>query len=92
MSLLCCDYAGTPRAFDEAVGAGGVRVGESHAWLQYWDGEWVGLDPTTGVTPGEFHVEIGVGREHSDVPPLKGIYSGSGAPQLLVEVEMTVLS
>lgn len=71
---------------------GEVRVGESHAWLQYWDGEWVGLDPTNGVAPGEFHVEIGVGRDYFDVPPLRGVYSGSGASQLFVEVEMTLLS
>lgn len=71
---------------------GEARTGESHAWLQYWDGEWVGLDPTNDTAPGEFHVEVGVGRDYFDVPPLKGVYSGSGASDLFVEVEMTLLA
>lgn len=71
---------------------GESRIGESHAWLQYWDGEWVGLDPTNDGAPGEFHVEIGVGRDYFDVPPLKGVYSGTGGSELFVEVEMTLLA
>jgi len=70
---------------------GEVRVGESHAWLQYWDGAWVGLDPTNDTAPGDFHVEVGVGRDYFDVPPLKGVYSGSESSDLFVEVEITVL-
>lgn len=70
---------------------GEARIGESHAWLQYWDGEWVGIDPTNNTAPGEFHVEVGVGRDYFDVPPLKGVYSGSEASDLFVEVEVTVL-
>lgn len=75
---------------DPAIGE--ARTGESHAWLQYWDGAWVGLDPTNDAPPGEFHVEIGVGRDYFDVPPLKGVYSGSRSSDLFVEVEITVLS
>lgn len=70
---------------------GQPRTGESHAWLQYWDGAWVGLDPTNDTAPGELHVEVGVGRDYSDVPPLRGVFSGSGESELYVEVEMTVL-
>lgn len=71
--------------------AGEPRTGESHAWLQYWDGAWVGLDPTNDSAPGDFHVEVGVGRDYFDVPPLKGVYSGSQSSDLFVEVEITVL-
>ncbi|MFT4296285.1 MAG: transglutaminase family protein [Micropruina sp.] len=70
---------------------GEARKAESHAWLQYWDGAWVGLDPTNDAAPGEFHVEVGVGRDYSDVPPLRGIYSGAAESEMYVEVEMTVL-
>lgn len=52
----------------------------------------MGLDPTNDTAPGEFHVEVGVGRDYFDVPPLKGVYSGSGASDLFVEVEMTLLA
>jgi transglutaminase-like putative cysteine protease len=67
-------------------------VGESHAWLQYWDGAWIGFDPTNGTPPGDTHVEVAVGRDYFDVPPLKGIYSGKGNSEMFVEVEMTVLA
>ncbi len=71
--------------------SGQARKAESHAWLQYWDGAWVGLDPTNDSAPGEFHVEVGVGRDYTDVPPLRGIYSGAAESEMYVEVEMTVL-
>lgn len=71
---------------------GEPRTGESHAWLQYWDGVWVGLDPTNDTAPGEFHVELGVGRDYFDVPPLKGVYTGSESSDLFVEVELTLLA
>jgi transglutaminase-like putative cysteine protease len=70
---------------------GEARKAESHAWLQYWDGAWVGLDPTNDSAPGEFHIEVGIGRDYTDVPPLRGIYSGAAESQMYVEVEMTVL-
>ncbi|MFT3861713.1 transglutaminase family protein [Micropruina sp.] len=70
---------------------GEPRSAQSHAWLQYWDGAWIGLDPTNDSAPGEFHVEVGIGRDYSDVPPLRGIYSGGGTSKMYVEVEMTVL-
>ncbi|MBA3021581.1 transglutaminase family protein [Propionicimonas sp.] len=72
------------------VGEG--QTAESHAWLQYWDGAWVGVDPTNDSAPGDFHVEVGVGRDYFDVPPLKGVYAGSQASDLFVEVEITVLA
>jgi transglutaminase-like putative cysteine protease len=71
---------------------GEAQTGESHAWLQYWDGAWVGVDPTNDAAPGDFHVEVGVGRDYFDVPPLKGVYSGSESSDLFVEVEITVLA
>lgn len=71
---------------------GEARTGESHAWLEFWDGDWVGVDPTNDSAPGEFHVEVGVGRDYFDVPPLKGVYAGSEASDLFVEVEITVLA
>lgn len=70
---------------------GEARTGESHAWLQYWDGAWVGVDPTNDSAPGDCHVEVGVGRDYFDVPPLKGVFAGSQSSDLFVEVEVTVL-
>jgi transglutaminase-like putative cysteine protease len=67
-------------------------VGESHAWVEYWAGEWIGQDPTNGTRPGESHVVVARGREYGDVPPLKGLYHGPASSQLGVAVEVTRLS
>lgn len=75
---------------DPAVGQ--PQTGESHAWLHYWDGIWVGVDPTNDIAPGDFHVELGVGRDYFDVPPLKGVYSGPSESDMFVGVEVTVLA
>jgi transglutaminase-like putative cysteine protease len=62
-------------------------AGQSHAWVEYWAGEWIGHDPTNGTRAGESHVVVGRGREYGDVPPHKGVYRGApgGAPRVEVE-------
>lgn len=70
---------------------GRAVAGESHAWVEWWDGAWTGHDPTNDVPMGERHVVVARGREYSDVPPLKGIYSGPESTALGVEVEITRL-
>jgi transglutaminase-like putative cysteine protease len=64
-------------------------VGESHAWVEYFCGDWVGIDPTNGGRVGLFHVVVAKGREYGDVPPLKGIYHGDPSISLGVTVEIT---
>ena len=63
--------------------------GQSHAWVEYFDGEWVGVDPTNGDDIGLQHVVVAKGRDYGDVPPLKGIYHGAPSRALGVTVEMT---
>jgi transglutaminase-like putative cysteine protease len=75
---------------DDAV-LGHAVAGESHAWVEWWDGTWTGHDPTNDVPMGERHVVVARGREYNDVPPLKGIYSGPESTALGVEVEITRL-
>jgi transglutaminase-like putative cysteine protease len=64
-------------------------VGESHAWVEYFCGDWVGIDPTNAGRVGLFHVVVAKGREYGDVPPLKGIYHGDPSISLGVTVEIT---
>ncbi len=66
--------------------------GQSHAWLQAWTGSWWELDPTNDSEITEQYVSVGVGRDYADVSPLKGIYSGQGATDLDVVVEITRLA
>ncbi|OBG68428.1 MULTISPECIES: transglutaminase family protein [unclassified Mycobacterium] len=66
--------------------------GRSHAWIQAWTGGWWGYDPTNETELSEQYVSVGAGRDYTDVPPLKGIYSGEGATDLDVVVEVTRLA
>lgn len=72
---------------DAAVGA--TVVGQSHAWVEAWLGEWVPIDPTNGSTPEDHHVVVARGRDYADVSPLRGIFSGGRAERLAVSVELT---
>ncbi|MEO7262743.1 MAG: transglutaminase family protein [Jatrophihabitantaceae bacterium] len=78
-----------PRA---AAVIGEPVAGQSHAWLEWWDGDWVGYDPTNGKPTGEQHVVVARGRDYDDVSPLKGIYSGPRSAALGVLVEVTRLA
>ncbi|MHA6795805.1 transglutaminase family protein [Pseudonocardia bannensis] len=66
--------------------------GESHAWIEAWTGDWWGYDPTNDIEIAHRHVWVAVGRDYSDVCPLKGIYSGGSAEALDVTVNMTRLA
>ncbi|GAA1874344.1 transglutaminase family protein [Lapillicoccus jejuensis] len=63
--------------------------GESHAWVEWWDGTWLGIDVTNLVVPGDLHVEVAHGRDYADVPPLTGVFTGAPASDMFVEVTVT---
>jgi transglutaminase-like putative cysteine protease len=71
---------------DPAVGDS--TSGESHAWVEFWTGEWSPHDPTNLAEVADRHVTIGSGRDYSDVPPIKGIVAGSHETRLTVTVEL----
>lgn len=75
---------------DDSVGE--TVVGQSHAWVEWWAGEWMGYDPTNRGPVGDHHVILGRGREYADVAPLKGVYDGRGTQSLTVEVRITRLA
>lgn len=68
----------------------GVPVrGESHAWVEWFAGEWAGFDPTNNSEIGDRHVMVGRGRDYNDVPPLRGVYAGPYKGRLEVAVTVT---
>ncbi|WP_454301607.1 transglutaminase family protein [Salana multivorans] len=77
---------------DREAPVGKSVVGESHAWIEWFAGEWRGYDPTNLAEIGELHVYVGHGRDYSDVPPLRGVYAGSSGSEMFVSVEVTRLS
>ncbi|WP_328529806.1 hypothetical protein OG984_00950 [Nocardioides sp. NBC_00368] len=72
--------------------SGYVYPGGAHSWVEWWDNGWHGIDPATGTEPGDTYVGVATGRDHTDVKPLGGIYSGPAEPAVEVSVEMTRLA
>jgi transglutaminase-like putative cysteine protease len=98
LSLGALRHAGVPARYvsgylhpspDPVVGE--TVQGESHAWIEWWDGEWVAWDPTNAIAPGPRHVVVAKGRDYGDSPPLRGIFSTAGGSELFVGVEITRL-
>lgn len=71
------------------VEIGTAVAGQSHAWLEWWDGRWHSWDPTNHKPAGDHHILITRGRDYSDVTPFKGILSGGGGTTTLT-VEVTI--
>jgi transglutaminase-like putative cysteine protease len=69
---------------------GDVVQVQTHAWFEAAipGFGWFALDPTNQQEVGLRHVKIGHGRDYDDVPPLRGVYSGPGAPEVEVIVEI----
>jgi transglutaminase-like putative cysteine protease len=63
----------------------------THAWVSVWcgsDSGWVGFDPTNAIETENDHITLAVGRDFSDVSPVYGVFVGSGANELEVEVDV----
>jgi transglutaminase-like putative cysteine protease len=69
---------------------GETVMGESHAWVEWWAGDYQGYDPTNDRVVGDRHVIVGRGRDYNDVPPLRGVYDGPPTSRQSVGVELTL--
>jgi transglutaminase-like putative cysteine protease len=77
-----------------------VGADAMHAWVMLWCGPeneggrgWIGLDPTNGILMAEDHIIVAIGRDYSDIAPVDGIFTGYGAQdvQVAVDVEPVVM-
>ena len=73
----------------EAVVGETVR-GESHAWVEWFAGSFVGHDPTNDRDISDRHVIVGRGRDYTDVPPIRGVYDGPKTSEHRVDVHLTL--
>ena len=62
--------------------------GESHAWVEWWAGDWLGYDPTNDSVVADHHVVVARAREYADVMPVKGVFTGADS-ELTVTVDVT---
>ena len=72
---------------DAAIGE--TVLGESHAWVEWFAGDWCGFDPTNVIEIGDRHVLVARGRDYTDVSPLRGVYAGGNTSEVFVKVEIT---
>ena len=63
-------------------------AGESHAWVEWFVGQWFAFDPTNDIAVSDRHVIVGRGRDYDDVPPLRGVFAGAESSELEVSVEI----
>ncbi|MDA8277815.1 MAG: transglutaminase family protein [Actinomycetota bacterium] len=69
---------------------GESSTGESHAWVEAFVGEWIGMDPSNGVDRiNKLYVTVAKGRDYNDVTPFRGIYFGGQSSPPIVTVTMT---
>lgn len=95
VALVLLRAAGLPARYvsgylhpDADPTVGTAAVGESHAWVEIFTGEWWGYDPTNALAIGHRHVGVARGRDYADVAPLRGVFSGGC--RSVVEVDVTV--
>ncbi|RIJ77358.1 transglutaminase family protein [Nakamurella silvestris] len=76
---------------EAAAEIGRTVTGESHAWVEWFDGEWRRYDPTHAAPITLGHVVAGRGRDYRDTPPVRGVYAGPEAIGNDVVVQVTRL-
>jgi transglutaminase-like putative cysteine protease len=95
--IALCRSAGIPARYVSGYlytgtgeNAGGSVPEATHAWCDIYlpSAGWTGFDPTHGRPVGEEHVRLAVGRDYTDVPPLRGSYRGNADAELSVEVHV----
>ncbi|HVE54864.1 MAG TPA: transglutaminase family protein [Ramlibacter sp.] len=72
-----------------------VGCDASHAWVSIYlpaaegPGTWFDLDPTNDRAAGEDYVTLALGRDYSDVSPMRGVIHGGTNHALRVAVTVT---
>ncbi len=74
-----------------------VGADASHAWVSVYlpgregPGGWADFDPTNGRQPGEDYVTLAIGRDYSDISPMRGVLHGGARHTLKVGVTVQPL-
>jgi transglutaminase-like putative cysteine protease len=72
-----------------------IGADASHAWVSVYapgcPNDWVDFDPTNNLLPNTEHITVAIGRDFSDISPLRGIILGGGGTEPEVAVTVTPL-
>lgn len=99
LMIGCCRAAGLPARYV----SGYLYLGEhhelrgtqaTHAWVEVLlpNGQWLGVDPTNNILADDRYIKVHVGRDYSDVTPIKGVFVGYGTQQMDVTVNVRALN
>lgn len=71
-----------------------VGADASHAWASVFvpSHGWLDFDPTNGMLLSDRRITAAIGRDFSDVSPLKGVVLGGGRQQLSVGVDVELIA
>ena len=96
LTIAILRLAGVPSRYVSGYLApmpGTSQVGDqaSHAWIeaQLPSQGWIGFDPTHGCSTDARHIKVAIGRDYSDVTPLRGVYRSLGSKQAMA-VELKI--
>lgn len=94
LMIACCRQAWIPARYvsgylylgEQQELLGGTEA--THAWIEALlpSGRWVAIDPTNDILVDERYIKVHVGRDYSDVTPMKGVYTGYGTESMTVTV------
>lgn len=62
-----------------------------HAWVRAWCGAeigWIEIDPTNAILAGTDHIAVAIGRDYSDVAPVKGYVRTVGSHNTSQQVDV----
>lgn len=63
--------------------------GESHAWIEAFDGKnWIGFDPTNNLIVDDAHIKISHGRDYQDCSINRGVFTGQARQKQRILVEV----
>lgn len=71
---------------------GRIGGGATHAWVSVYvpGAGWIELDPTNGIIGNRDLVKVAVGRDHRQIVPLHGTWTGFPSDDLGMTVEVSV--
>ena len=93
--IAACRSLGVPARYVSGYLCSDGEAGQvqaSHAWPEVLlpATGWIGMDVTNNCIVDERYVRVAIGRDYSDIPPIRGAFSGSAGSG--PDVAVTVLT
>ena len=61
----------------------------THAWVEIWLGDWVGIDVTNGGLVDDRFLVLAVGLDYLSVAPIRGVRYGGGEEKMTLNIDIS---